>query len=43
MFYDRLEHPREDADAMDRHLAAMNDVGRIAEGKVFGYEDRCQN
>ncbi len=23
MFYDRLEHPREDADAMDRHLAEM--------------------
>ncbi len=23
MLYDRLEHPREDADAMDRHLAAM--------------------
>ena len=36
MFYDRLEHPREDADAMDRHLAAMETMlGGSLRGKVF--------
>ena len=36
MFYDRLEHPREDADAMDRHLAAMETMlGGPLRGKVF--------
>ena len=36
MFYDRLDHPREDADAMDRHLAAMETtLGGSLRGKVF--------
>jgi len=36
MFYDRLEHPREDAEAMDRHLAAMETMlGGSLRGKVF--------
>ena len=36
MLYDRLEHPREDADAMDRHLAAMETMlGGALRGKVF--------
>ena len=36
MFYDRLEHPREDAEAMDRHLAAMEAMlGGSLRGKVF--------
>ena len=36
MFYDRLEHPREDADAMDRDLAAMETtLGGSLRGKVF--------
>ena len=36
MFYDRLEHPREDAEAMDRHLAVMETMlGGALRGKVF--------
>ena len=36
MFYDHLEHPREDAEAMDRHLAAMETMlGGSLRGKVF--------
>jgi hypothetical protein len=36
MFYDRLGHPAEDADAMDRHLAAMEMMlGGSLRGKVF--------
>jgi hypothetical protein len=36
MFYDRLGHPREDAEAMDRHLAAMETMlGGSLRGKVF--------
>ena len=36
MFYDDLDHPREDADAMDRHLAAMETMlGGSLRGKVF--------
>ena len=36
MFYDRLEHPGEDAEAMDRHLAAMEAMlGGSLRGKVF--------
>ncbi len=36
MFYDDLEHPEEDAKAMDRHLAAMETMlGGSLRGKVF--------
>jgi hypothetical protein len=36
MFYDRLGHPAEDADAMDRHLAAIETLlGGSLRGKVF--------
>ena len=36
MFYDHLEHPREDAEAMDRHLAAMETMlGGSLREKVF--------
>ncbi len=36
MFYDRLEHPREDAEAMDRHLASMETMlGGPLRGKVY--------
>ena len=36
MFYDRLEHPRDDAEAMDQHLAAMETMlGGSLRGKVF--------
>ena len=36
MFYDRLDHPKEDIEAMDRHLAAMETMlGGSLRGKVF--------
>jgi hypothetical protein len=36
MFYDSLDHPAEDVDAMDRHLAAMETMlGGSLRGKVF--------
>src|SRR5271165_5514039 len=36
MFYDRLEHPSEDAEAMDRHLASMETMlGGSLRGKVL--------
>jgi hypothetical protein len=41
MFYDRLEHPREDIEAMDRHLAAMETMlGGSLRGKVFWVRGR---